>query len=256
MNDRTKEKTSSEKMTDFGFAKVAEHEKASQVKEVFNEVAPKYDLMNDLLSFGLHRLWKKKTIEMAQVTPEMRILDVAGGTGDMTIAYAKATQRRGEIWLTDINEEMLKVGRKRLEGENLSLPVAVCDAEFLPFSDGYFDRVTVAFGLRNMTHKDRALREMCRVLKPGGRLLVLEFSKPARWLSPFYDLYSFKFMPWLGKMIAGSSDDYRYLAESIRMHPDQQTLAGIMKESGFEKVEWINLNWGITALHIGYKGQN
>ncbi len=256
MTKQESQNSKSEKLTDFGFTQVREDDKVNQVRQVFDEVAPKYDLMNDLLSFGLHRWWKRKTIDIADPRPGMRILDIAGGTGDLSLAFAKRIGNTGEIWLTDINGEMLKVGRKRLLQANVDIPVAKCDAENLPFPDETFDIITVAFGLRNMTHKDVALKEMCRVLKPNGKLLVLEFSKPQRWLTPIYDFYSFKFMPWLGKKIAGSSDDYRYLAESIRMHPDQETLAGIMSSSGFKRVEWINFNWGITALHMCYKNDN
>jgi len=240
-------------VTDFGFTKVPEDQKAHQVKEVFNEVATKYDLMNDLLSFGLHRLWKRRMIQKADPQAGMRVLDIAGGTGDITIGLAKYCGGKAEIWLTDINEEMLKIGRKRRISAGFDGPCAICDAEKLPYKDDSFDVITVAFGLRNMTHKDVALKEMLRVCKPGGKVLVLEFSKPQAWLAPLYDFYSFKFMPWLGQKVAGSSDDYRYLAESIRMHPNQETLAGIMRDQGFNNVEWTNFNFGITALHVGYK---
>jgi demethylmenaquinone methyltransferase/2-methoxy-6-polyprenyl-1,4-benzoquinol methylase len=239
--------------TDFGFTQVKESEKAKQVKGVFNQVAAKYDLMNDLLSLGLHRWWKKRTIDAAGVQPGMKILDIAGGTGDMTLGFANKLNNSGEIWLTDINAEMLKIGRKRLKNNKLDVPVAICDAEKLPFASDSFDIIIVAFGLRNMTHKDKALKEMLRVCKPGGKVMVLEFSKTAPWLSPLYDFYSFKFMPWLGQKIAGASADYRYLAESIRMHPDQRTLAELMKGVGFSSVKWNNFTFGITALHIGYK---
>ena len=229
MNEQNQKENRAEKLTDFGFSKVKEADKEKQVKAVFDQVAPKYDLMNDVLSFGMHRLWKQYAIDRAEIQPGMKVLDIAGGTGDMSLLVQKKLSGTGEVWLSDINHEML------------------------PFPDGYFDVLIVSFGLRNMTHKDRALREMQRVLKPGGRLMVLEFSKPVALMRPFYDFYSFKVMPFLSAKIAGHSENYRYLAESIRMHPDQKTLAKIMREAGFERVEWKNLTFGITALHIGYK---
>lgn len=240
-------------MTDFGFHRVPEDEKEKQVKEVFDQVAPKYDLMNDVLSLGMHRDWKHKAINASGILPGMKVLDIAGGTGDMSLLVQKEFHGRGEGWLTDINHEMLKIGNQRLSEAGYHPLVITCDAEHLPFSEDYFDVIIVSFGLRNMTHKDAALKEMHRVLKKGGRLLVLEFSKPDAWLRPFYDLYSFKVMPFLASKIAGHSENYRYLAESIRMHPDQKTLAKIMSNSGFERVEWRNFTFGITALHIGYK---
>jgi demethylmenaquinone methyltransferase/2-methoxy-6-polyprenyl-1,4-benzoquinol methylase len=205
------------------------------------------------MSAGLHRLWKAFTIQVSGVRPGDRVLDVAGGTADLSFAFSKRVGPTGEVWLTDINNAMLTRGRDRLLDEGMLGPVAQCDAEKLPFPDNHFDIVTVAFGLRNMTHKDQAIAEMRRVLRPGGRLLVLEFSKVWEPLSPFYDLYSFKVLPWLGSKIAGDADSYRYLAESIRMHPDQETLKGMMEQAGLEKVEYFNLTAGVVALHRGYK---
>ena len=239
--------------THFGFDKVDEDQKAERVAGVFSSVAKKYDVMNDLMSAGLHRLWKKFTIEIAAPRSGEYVLDVAGGTADLSSAFAPRVGKSGQVWLTDINNAMLTVGRDRLLEEGGMLPVAQCDAEKLPFPDNYFDIVTVAFGLRNMTHKDAALTEMRRVLRPGGRLLVLEFSKVAAPLAPLYDLYSFKVLPWLGQKIAGDAESYRYLAESIRMHPDQATLKALMEQSGLEKVEVFNLAAGVVALHRGYK---
>jgi demethylmenaquinone methyltransferase/2-methoxy-6-polyprenyl-1,4-benzoquinol methylase len=209
--------------------------------------------MNDLMSAGLHRLWKKFTIEIAAPRRGERVLDVAGGTADLSSAFAKRVGKTGQVWLTDINNAMLSVGRDRLLDEGVITPTAQCDAEKLPFPDNHFDIVTVAFGLRNMTHKDVALTEMRRVLRPGGRLLVLEFSKVAKPLQPIYDLYSFKVLPWLGEKIAGDAASYKYLAESIRMHPDQATLKGMMEQAGLERVEVFNLTAGVVALHRGYK---
>ncbi len=239
--------------THFGFQTVPESEKARRVAEVFHSVAQRYDVMNDLMSAGLHRLWKRFMVLRAGVRPGMRVLDIAGGTGDIARALARDAGPSGQVWLTDINPSMLGVGRDRMADHGLLLPVAVCDAEKLPFPDNSFDRVTVAFGLRNMTHKDQALAEMRRVLKPGGRLLVLEFSRIAEPLRPAYDLYSFKVLPWLGAKVAGDADSYRYLAESIRMHPDQDTLAKLMEQVGFSRVEWFNLTGGVVALHEGSK---
>jgi demethylmenaquinone methyltransferase/2-methoxy-6-polyprenyl-1,4-benzoquinol methylase len=239
--------------THFGFDKVDEDQKAERVAGVFSSVAKKYDVMNDLMSAGLHRLWKKFTIEIAAPRSGEYVLDVAGGTADLSSAFAPRVGKSGQVWLTDINNAMLTVGRDRLLDEGRMLPVAQCDAEKLPFPDNYFDIVTVAFGLRNMTHKDAALTEMRRVLRPGGRLLVLEFSKVAAPLAPLYDLYSFKVLPWLGQKIAGDAESYRYLAESIRMHPDQAALKALMEQSGLEKVEVFNLAAGVVALHRGYK---
>jgi demethylmenaquinone methyltransferase/2-methoxy-6-polyprenyl-1,4-benzoquinol methylase len=239
--------------THFGFETVDEREKAQRVKGVFSSVAGKYDVMNDLMSAGLHRLWKKFTIEIAAPRRGERVLDVAGGTADLSSAFAKRVGKTGQVWLTDINNAMLSVGRDRLLDEGVITPTAQCDAEKLPFPDNHFDIVTVAFGLRNMTHKDVALTEMRRVLRPGGRLLVLEFSKVAKPLQPIYDLYSFKVLPWLGEKIAGDAASYKYLAESIRMHPDQATLKGMMEQAGLERVEVFNLTAGVVALHRGYK---
>ena len=239
--------------THFGYQTVEDAEKASRVRGVFDSVAPKYDLMNDVLSGGLHRAWKAYTVAVAGVQPGDRVLDVAGGTGDLARAFAPKVGDTGRVVLTDINEAMLCVGRDRLLDEGRVLPTAACDAEHLPFADGSFDVVTVAFGLRNMTHKDAALREMGRVLRDGGRLLVLEFSRPAAPLQKAYDFYSFKLMPLLGKVIAGDGDSYRYLAESIRMHPDQATLKGMLNEAGFGHVDVHNLAAGVVALHVGVK---
>jgi len=244
MNDNT---------THFGFQTVAEEEKRKKVAQVFSSVARKYDIMNDLMSLGLHRLWKAFTVQVSGVREGDRVLDVAGGTADLSLAFARRVGESGQVWLTDINHAMLAVGRDRVLDRGFALPVAQCDAEKLPFADDWFDCVTVAFGLRNMTHKDRALAEMRRVLKPGGRLLVLEFSKVWKPLEPAYDLYSFKLLPWLGKKVANDADSYRYLAESIRMHPGQQELKTMMEQAGLGKVDYFNLTAGIVALHRGYK---
>jgi demethylmenaquinone methyltransferase/2-methoxy-6-polyprenyl-1,4-benzoquinol methylase len=209
--------------------------------------------MNDLMSMGLHRLWKIFTIETSAVKAGDRVLDVASGTGDLARAFAKRVGPQGEVWITDINRPMLEVGRDRLADSGLLLPLAQCDAEKLPFPANHFDCVSVAFGLRNMTHKERALAEMRRVLRPGGRLLVLEFSKVWQPLAPLYDFYSFKVLPWLGRRVADDADSYRYLAESIRVHPDQNTLKQMMELAGLERVEFFNLSAGIVALHRGYK---
>ena len=241
------------KKTHFGFETVDEQEKAQRVAGVFSSVAGKYDLMNDLMSAGLHRLWKKFAIEVAAPRPGERVLDVAGGTADLSSAFARRVGPGGQVWLTDINNAMLTVGRDRLLDEGVLGPVAQCDAEQLPFPDNHFDIVTVAFGLRNMTHKEIALAEMRRVLRPGGRLLVLEFSKVWKPLEKAYDAYSFHFLPWLGSKIAGDADSYRYLAESIRMHPDQATLKAMMEQAGLRRVEVFNLTAGVVALHRGYK---
>jgi demethylmenaquinone methyltransferase/2-methoxy-6-polyprenyl-1,4-benzoquinol methylase len=239
--------------THFGYETVPEDEKVRKVAQVFHSVAQKYDVMNDLMSGGLHRIWKAFTIAQAGVRPGFRVLDIAGGTGDLAKAFAKQAGPGGEVWLTDINESMLRVGRDRLLNAGLVTPTMLCDAEKLPFPDDYFDRVTVAFGLRNMTHKDVALAEMRRVLKPGGKLLVLEFSKVWEPLQKPYDVYSFSVLPWLGKRIADDADSYRYLAESIRMHPDQDTLKKMMQDVGLERVEYFNLTAGVAALHTGIK---
>ena len=215
--------------THFGYKTVAEEDKVREVAKGFHSVAAKYDIMNDVMSAGLHRVWKASTIANAGVRPGFKCLDIAGGTGDLAKVFAKQAGPTGEVWLTDINESMLRVGRDRLLNRGLITPTLLCDAEKLPFPDNYFDRVSVAFGLRNMTHKDQALREMRRVLKPGGKLLVLEFSKVAAPLQKPYDIYSFKVLPWMGQKIANDADSYRYLAESIRMHPDQETLADMLR---------------------------
>jgi demethylmenaquinone methyltransferase/2-methoxy-6-polyprenyl-1,4-benzoquinol methylase len=239
--------------TDFGFEKVAERDKARRVGGVFDSVAARYDLMNDLMSAGLHRLWKAFTVRQADVRPGMRVLDIAGGTGDLALRFAREVGPTGQVWLTDINGAMLREGRNRLLDAGLLVPIVQCDAEALPFRDDYFDVVTVAFGLRNMTHKDRALAEMRRVLRPGGKVLVLEFSRVWAPLAPVYDAYSFSVLPWLGKRIVGDSDSYRYLAESIRVHPPQQELAQMMEHAGLEGVQWFNLTAGVCALHVGRK---
>lgn len=238
--------------TDFGFHQIDEDRKVDEVRHVFDSVAPKYDLMNDLLSFGTHRLWKRRCIREADVRQGTKLLDIASGTGDLAIAFAKRAGA-GNVTATDINREMLTIGQKRLRQAGVPTACVVADAEALPFADDAFDVVTVSFGIRNMTHKDRALREMLRVLRPGGRLLVLEFSQCAGWLKPFYDFYSFRFMPRLGSKIAGDADSYRYLAESIRMHPAQAPFAKMMEEAGFTEVTWHNLTFGICALHVGTK---
>ncbi|MEG0820495.1 MAG: bifunctional demethylmenaquinone methyltransferase/2-methoxy-6-polyprenyl-1,4-benzoquinol methylase UbiE [Burkholderiaceae bacterium] len=243
----------SEANTHFGYKTVAEQEKAQHVRGVFDSVATKYDVMNDVMSAGMHRLWKAFTIREAAVRPGMKVLDIAGGTGDLAMKFAQQAGPTGEVWLTDINHAMLAVGRDRLLDKGLALPVAQCDAEKLPFPDNTFDVITVAYGLRNMTHKDGALAEMRRVCRPGGKVMVLEFSRVWQPLAPIYDAYSFNVLPWLGSRIAGDSDSYRYLAESIRMHPGQQELAQIMERVGLERVKWHNLTFGVSALHVGYK---
>ena len=229
-----------------------EEEKAGRVREVFDSVAPRYDLMNDLMSGGLHRLWKRFTVRQAGLRPGMRVLDLATGSADL--ARAMAAERQGvEVWMTDINAAMLTVGRDRAIDAGMLLPVVQCDAENLPFPDRHFDRVTVAFGLRNMTHKDAALAEMRRVLVPGGRLLVLEFSRVWKPLAGAYDAFSFGVIPALGALVARDSASYRYLAESIRVHPDQQTLAEMMTAAGLRRVRWFNLAAGVVALHEGVR---
>jgi demethylmenaquinone methyltransferase / 2-methoxy-6-polyprenyl-1,4-benzoquinol methylase len=239
--------------THFGYQTVDEADKASRVRGVFDSVASRYDVMNDVLSFGLHRLWKRYAIAVSGVQPGHQVLDIAGGTGDLARAFAAKAGPLGTVLLTDINEAMLRTGRDRLLDEGLALPSVVCDAEHLPFAVARFDIVSVAFGLRNMTHKEQALAEMARVLKPGGRLLVLEFSKPVAALEKPYELYSFKFMPLMGKLIAGDAESYRYLAESIRMHPDAPALKAMMKRAGFGHVDVHRLAGGIVALHVGIK---
>ena len=239
--------------THFGFEQVAEAEKARRVAEVFNSVAQRYDLMNDLMSGGLHRLWKSFTLARSGVRAGSRVLDVAGGTGDLALAFARKVGKTGQVWLTDINNAMLTHGRDRLCDKGFIIPVAQCDAEKLPFPDDYFDCVTVAFGLRNMTHKDLALAEMRRVLRPGGQLLVLEFSQVWKPLAPAYDFYSLNVIPRIGELVTHDSASYRYLAESIRVHPDQETLKGMMEQAGLENVDYFNLTLGVVALHRGFK---
>jgi demethylmenaquinone methyltransferase / 2-methoxy-6-polyprenyl-1,4-benzoquinol methylase len=239
--------------THFGFESVDERDKARRVRGVFDSVAPRYDLMNDLMSLGLHRAWKAYTVLVANLRPGNHVLDIAGGTGDLALAFAKKVGPTGRVVNTDINEAMLRTGRDRLIDAGVSLPTVVCDAEKLPFEGASFDLVSVAFGLRNMTHKDAALAEMNRVLKPGGKLLVLEFSKIAKPLEKAYDWYSFNVLPQLGKLVAGDDASYRYLAESIRMHPGQEELKALMKKGGFGHVDYHNLTGGIVALHVGIK---
>ncbi len=239
--------------THFGFKSVDEADKARHVRGVFDSVASKYDVMNDLMSMGLHRLWKAYTVTVANVGEGQQVLDIAGGTGDLALAFAKKVGKTGRVVHTDINEAMLRTGRDRLLDAGVVLPTLVCDAEKLPFPDNHFDVVSVAFGLRNMTHKDVALAEMNRVLKPGGKLLVLEFSKVAQPLEKAYDWYSFKVLPRLGKLVAGDDASYRYLAESIRMHPGQAELKALMQQTGFGHVDYHNLTGGVVALHVGIK---
>ena len=239
--------------THFGYETVDESEKARRVRGVFDSVAQRYDLMNDLMSMGMHRVWKHYTVTVANVREGDRVLDIAGGTGDLARAFARKAGPRGTVVHTDINEAMLRTGRDRLMDEGLALPTITCDAEKLPFASGSFDLVSVAFGLRNMTLKDAALTEMCRVLRPGGRLLVLEFSKVAAPLAKPYDWYSFNVLPKIGKWVAKDEESYRYLAESIRMHPDQQALKALMQANGFGHVDVHNLTAGVVALHVGIK---
>ena len=239
--------------THFGFQTVDEAAKAQKVRGVFDSVASKYDVMNDLMSMGLHRAWKAYTVSVANLRPGDRVLDLAGGTGDLARAFAKKVGASGTVVHTDINEAMLQRGRDRLLDEGVVLPTVICDAEVLPFPTASFDLVSVAFGLRNMTHKDRALAEMNRVLRPGGRLLVLEFSKIAPPLAKAYDWYSFNILPRIGQLVAGDADSYRYLAESIRMHPGQAELKAMMKSAGFAHVDVHNLSAGVVALHVGIK---
>ena len=239
--------------THFGFDTVDERDKASRVRGVFDSVAKRYDVMNDVMSMGLHRAWKAYTVAVANLKTGDKVLDIAGGTGDLARAFARKVGDSGVVLLTDINEAMLRTGRDRLLDEGLALPTTVCDAEKLPYKTGSFDLVSVAFGLRNMTHKDLALAEMCRVLRPGGRLLVLEFSHIAAPLKKPYDFYSLKLLPLMGKLIANDADSYRYLAESIRVHPDQAELKAMMKTAGFGHVDVHNLTAGVVALHAGVK---
>ena len=239
--------------TDFGFEQIPEQDKAHRVADVFASVAARYDLMNDLMSAGMHRLWKRFTVAQSGLRPGQRVLDVAGGTADLACQFARRVGAGGEVVLTDINPAMLARGRDRMLDAGITAPAVLCDAERLPFPDRHFDCVSVAFGLRNMTHKDRALAEMVRVLRPGGRLLVLEFSRVWQPLQKFYDAYSFTVLPMLGKLVANDSASYRYLAESIRVHPDQEQLKSLLEQAGLEQVEYFNLSAGVVALHRGYR---
>jgi len=239
--------------THFGFETVDEAEKARRVRGVFDSVASKYDLMNDLMSMGMHRAWKAYTVMVANLHEGDRVLDIAGGTGDLALAFSKKVGKTGQVVHTDINEAMLRTGRDRLLDAGVALPTLVCDAEKLPFPNDYFDVVSVAFGLRNMTHKDLALAQMNRVLKPGGKLLVLEFSKVAPPLEKLYDWYSFKVLPKLGQLVAKDAHSYQYLAESIRMHPGQEELKALMQKAGFGHVDFHNMTGGVVALHVGIK---
>ena len=239
--------------THFGFDTVAEDEKAKRVAGVFTSVAGKYDVMNDLMSLGLHRLWKRFAVSVSGVREGQRVLDVAGGSADLSRLFLKKVGSSGQVVLTDINNAMLRVGRDRLLDAGIATPVTQCDAEHLPFPNNYFDCVSIAFGLRNVTHKDAALCEMQRALKPGGRLMVLEFSKVAKPLEKIYDAYSFKLLPKIGQLVAHDADSYRYLAESIRMHPGQEELKTMMEEAGLEQVKYFNLTGGVVAVHRGYK---
>lgn len=241
------------KTTHFGYQPVGEEEKAARVAGVFDSVASRYDLMNDLMSAGLHRLWKRMAVDLASVRPGQRVLDIAGGTGDLARLFARRAGAGGEVWLTDINASMLAIGRDRLLDQGLALPIAQCDCERLPFPDEHFDCVAVAFGLRNMTRKEQALAEMLRVLKPGGRAIVLEFSRVWKPLAPLYDFYSFKVLPAMGALVASDAESYRYLAESIRMHPSQDELKAMMEGTGFQRVEYFNLSGGVVAVHRGYR---
>lgn len=242
--------------THFGFETVNTEDKVKRVGDVFRSVAGKYDIMNDLMSMGIHRWWKHFTINLAGVREGHKILDLAGGTGDLSLKFAKMVGSTGQVVLADINEAMLKEGRDRVVNAGYAdrIQITQVNAEALPFPDNSFDLITIAFGLRNVTDKDKALRSMYRVLKPGGQLMVLEFSQVTQeWLKPIYDTYSFKLLPKIGKLVANDEESYRYLAESIRMHPDQDTLKGMMNEAGFEGTDFINLSSGIVALHRGYK---
>jgi len=246
----------SDKTTHFGFEEVPYQEKVRKVAGVFHSVAGKYDLMNDLMSLGIHRLWKRYTLDMSGVRSGDHVLDLAGGTGDLAAKFARMVGPSGSVTLADINDSMLRVGRERLTNEGIvgNVEYVQANAECLPFPDNHFDAITIAFGLRNVTDKDAALRSMFRVLKPGRPLLILEFSKPVlKPLNPVYDVYSFKILPLMGKLITNDADSYRYLAESIRKHPDQETLKTMMQDAGFERCEYFNLSGGIVALHRGYK---
>ncbi|AGE16057.1 bifunctional demethylmenaquinone methyltransferase/2-methoxy-6-polyprenyl-1,4-benzoquinol methylase [Serratia sp. OLHL2] len=246
----------SQETTDFGFRTVARDEKQAMVADVFHSVAAKYDVMNDLMSFGIHRIWKRFTIDCSGVRRGQRVLDLAGGTGDLAAKFSRMVGEQGQVVLADINDSMLKMGREKLRDRGIvgNINYVQANAEALPFPDNYFDCITISFGLRNVTDKDKALRSMFRVLKPGGRLLVLEFSKPLLApLSKAYDAYSFHVLPKIGELVVKDPDSYRYLAESIRMHPDQETLKGMMGNAGFENVTYFNLTGGIVALHRGFK---
>ena len=251
-----KQNNSSQEKIDFGYTQVLKQEKVKRVAEVFHSVASKYDVMNDLMSFGIHRIWKKITIEYSSVRKGQKVLDLAGGTGDLTAKFSQLVGDDGLVVLADINESMLKVGRDKLRDKGLfkNIEYVQANAEELPFADNYFDCITISFGLRNVTDKDKALCSMWRVLKPGGRLLILEFSKPQyQILNKAYDLYSFTMLPLMGKIVANDADSYRYLAESIRMHPDQKTLKKMMEDAGFVDVKYHNMTGGIVALHTGFK---
>ncbi len=241
--------------THFGYQTVGAGEKAGLVRDVFDSVATRYDLMNDLMSGGMHRLWKRFTVDQAAVRPGQAVLDLAGGTGDLALKFARQVGEKGLVVLADINAAMLRQGRRRLvdKGAAGNVAIAQVNAESLPFASGSFDALTIAFGLRNVTDKQAALESMCRVLKPGGKALILEFSQPADLIKPAYDLYSFKVLPALGKFVAQDADSYQYLAESIRMHPDQDTLLDMMQQAGFERCRYHNLMAGVVALHIGYR---
>lgn len=251
MNDEQQGST-----THFGYETVDSKEKQNRVRGVFDSVSSRYDIMNDVMSFGVHRLWKRFTVEVSALRPGQQVLDLAGGTGDLTSLMAKRVGQKGRVVISDINGSMLGVGRERLinEGTVGNVEYVQANAELLPFPDNYFDCVTIGFGLRNVTDKDKALRAMQRVLKPGGKLLILEFSKPTMpLLSKVYDIYSFKLLPMMGKVVSNDADSYRYLAESIRMHPDQETLLGMMQDAGLERCDYYNLTGGVVALHKGYK---
>jgi len=242
--------------THFGYKTVEAEQKADMVAGVFHSVAAKYDIMNDVMSFGIHRMWKRFTIESAGARPGMKVLDLAGGTGDLTAKFSHLVGDKGQVTLADINDSMLKVGREKLRDKGIvgNVNYVQANAEALPFPDNHFDIITIAFGLRNVTDKDSAIRSMLRVLKPGGKLLILEFSKPQHdMMRKVYDLYSFKILPKMGSLITQDAESYEYLAESIRMHPDQDTLKGMMVDAGFEQVEYTNMTDGIVALHKGYK---
>lgn len=249
-------KDNSQDTTHFGFQTVAKDAKKTLVAGVFDSVAKKYDVMNDVMSFGIHRLWKRQTIDCSAVRKGQAVLDLAGGTGDLTAKFSRIVGPEGKVVLADINDSMLKVGRDKLRDMGVvgNVEYVQANAEELPFADNHFDLITIAFGLRNVTDKDKALRSMLRVLKPGGRLLVLEFSKPEHdALNTLYDFYSFKVLPQMGGLIANDKESYQYLAESIRMHPDQETLKDMMVEAGFEQVAYQNMTGGIVALHRGFK---